>query len=107
MSARPLIRSLAAIPGLLCAGFVFAQSPKPAAGGATWWAFLSPQKPTVPSVPGVSNPIDAFLLAKLREKGLEFAPKADARTLLRRISFDLTGLPPTPDRLKENYETAA
>ena len=45
------------------------------------------------------NPIDAFVLAKLREKGLPTAPPADKRTLIRRAYFDLIGLPPTPEQV--------
>ena len=57
------------------------------------WAF----KPiTRPPVPGPGHPIDAFVRAKLREKGLSPNPEADRVTLLRRLTFDLTGLPPTP-----------
>src|SRR6185503_1075295 len=44
----------------------------------------------------VRNPVDAFILAKLHEKGLKPSPDADRRTLIRRLSFDLLGLPPTP-----------
>jgi len=56
--------------------------------------------PPVPTVtaPGftIRNPIDSFILAKLQSKGLKPAPEADRRTLARRLSLDLTGLPPTP-----------
>jgi hypothetical protein len=61
------------------------------------WVFRAPVRPAIPAVKGeVHNPIDAFLLAKLNAVGLSFAPKADRRTLIRRLSFDLIGLPPTP-----------
>jgi Protein of unknown function (DUF1549) len=48
-----------------------------------------------------ANPIDSFILAKHREKGLRPAPKADKLTLLRRAYFDLIGLPPTPEQAEE------
>ena len=58
------------------------------------WAF----KPLSKAMPplGTSHPVDAFLLAKSKQRKLEYAPPADKRTLLRRVTFDLTGLPPTP-----------
>jgi len=59
-----------------------------------WWAFKPLSKP-----PGQS--VDAFIHAKLKEKGLTPAPRADARTLIRRLYFDLTGLPPTPSDLSD------
>lgn len=66
------------------------------------WAFQPPQRPSVPAVrlaARVRTPIDAFLLAALEERGLSFSPDADRVTLLRRIYFDLIGLPPTPQQI--------
>jgi hypothetical protein len=62
--------------------------------GLDWWSLQSPRKPAVPQVAGVTHPIDAFIAQKLREKGLDFSPTADKRTLLRRLHFSLAGLPP-------------
>jgi hypothetical protein len=70
--------------------------------GANWsvhWAFVKPQRPSLPAVttPGwVRTPIDAFILARLERDGLRPSPKADKVTLIRRLTLDLTGLPPTP-----------
>jgi mono/diheme cytochrome c family protein len=64
-----------------------------------FWAFQPPKAAPVPQVQHadrVRNPIDAFLLRKLEAKGLSFSPEADRLTLIRRVSFDLTGLPPEP-----------
>src|SRR5262245_29210228 len=64
-----------------------------------FWAFQPPKRPPVPGVKGadrVRNPIDAFLLARLETKGLSFNPDASKEVLLRRLCFDLLGLPPTP-----------
>jgi hypothetical protein len=54
----------------------------------------------VPAQAAGGNPIDAFITVKLAEKGLKLSPEADARTLIRRITFDLTGLPPTPQEVE-------
>ncbi|MBK9166806.1 MAG: PSD1 domain-containing protein [Bryobacterales bacterium] len=76
--------------------------------GATWpdgigaevaeirkhWAFVAPRRPELPAKQG--SPIDRFVLAKLDREGLRPSPEADRTTLLRRLSLDLTGLPPTP-----------
>jgi mono/diheme cytochrome c family protein len=67
-----------------------------------FWAFLPPTRPPVPTVKStnrVRTPIDSFLLAKLDSRGLTFNPDAPRNVLLRRIHFDLIGLPPTPGRL--------
>jgi Protein of unknown function (DUF1553)/Protein of unknown function (DUF1549)/Planctomycete cytochrome C len=64
-----------------------------------FWAFRKPRQvpvPVVRSAAQVRNPIDAFILQKLEQKGLSLSPEADRLTLLRRASFDLTGLPPEP-----------
>jgi len=67
-----------------------------------FWAFQTPLAPALPAVKNsgwVTSPIDRFILAKLEHKGLTPAPPADRRTLLRRATFDLIGLPPTPEEL--------
>ncbi|QDU38987.1 Planctomycete cytochrome C [Maioricimonas rarisocia] len=72
------------------------------------WAFEPIRKPPVPDVDGALNPIDAFVAARLEREGLDFADEATPETLLRRICFDLTGLPPTLDDIerfeKDGYE---
>ena len=63
------------------------------------WSYIKPARPAVPAMeqPGfVRNPVDRFVLAKLKELNLAPSPEADRVTLIRRLSFDLTGLPPTP-----------
>ena len=68
-----------------------------------WWSFQPIQNITPPVVAGNSwsdQPIDRFVLAKLREKGLEQSEPADARTLVRRLYFTLTGLPPAADEME-------
>ncbi len=79
-------------------------SPAATAGESSHWAFTTPKRPGVPAVKETSwikNPIDAFIAAE-REKhgGLPHAPEASRATLLRRLSFDLTGLPPAPDEVE-------
>jgi hypothetical protein len=68
------------------------------------WAYKRYTRPAVPEIRNskleIRNPIDRFLLAKLGDRGLSFAPEADKRTLLRRVYFDLIGLPPTPEQVE-------
>jgi hypothetical protein len=69
-----------------------------------WWSFRRPQRPSVPRVQQAgesSDPIDAFILTKLDEKGLTPAPRADKQSLIRRAYFDLVGLPPSPARVEK------
>lgn len=73
--------------------------------GAPWgthWAFSAPKRPSIPQVRDTSwpkNEIDRFILARLESSGLSPSPPAPARTLLRRLHLDLTGLPPSPGQL--------
>ncbi len=63
------------------------------------WAFIAPERPALPDVRQaglVANPIDRFVLARLEAEGLTPNPEADRHTLIRRVTLDLTGLPPTP-----------
>ena len=70
------------------------------AQGAKWekhWAFLPPQRPDLPKTRRpITNPIDAFVVARLDREGLSPSPPAPKTTLIRRMTLDLTGLPPTP-----------
>src|SRR5262245_27961320 len=66
------------------------------------WAWKAPVRPAVPAVRDagwVRNPIDAFVLVRLEAEGLAPAPPATREQLLRRVTFDLTGLPPTPEEI--------
>ncbi len=65
----------------------------------THWAFQPTRKPAVQMVNGVSSAIDALLMTKLDAKGLKPSAAADPRTLLRRLTFDVIGLPPTPEEM--------
>jgi hypothetical protein len=68
------------------------------------WSLIAPTKPEPPKVSNawwVRNPIDSFVAAKLEADGLSAAPEADKRTLARRLSLDLTGLPPAPEIVDE------
>ena len=67
--------------------------------GSQHWAFRPVSDPPVPGKAG-ANPVDAFITEKLAAQGLALSPRADARTLIRRLSFDLTGLPPTPQEVE-------
>src|SRR5262245_52690716 len=70
---------------------------EPATGteAAQHWAFRPPVRPRVPKSGSGSHPIDAFINARQAQLGLTPAPEADRRTLIRRLSLDLLGLPPS------------
>lgn len=68
-----------------------------------WWSYQPLVRPEVPVIsdPWASSPIDRFILKKLNEEGLSPSPQADRRTLIRRLTFDLIGLPPTPHEVAD------
>lgn len=75
------------------------------AGGATWgehWAYVPPVRPVLPSVSEpqwLRNPIDGFVLGRLDVEGIPPSPPAEPARLLRRVTLDLTGIPPTPGEI--------
>jgi hypothetical protein len=71
-----------------------------AAPPADHWAWKPPVRPAIPAVPGATNPIDCFIRARLDAAGLTPAPRAKREQLVRRVTFDLTGLPPTPEEVE-------
>jgi len=68
-----------------------------------WWSFQPVAKPEVPAIedPWIKTPVDAFILKRLQEQGLTHSDEADRRTLIRRLTFDLIGLPPTPGETED------
>ncbi len=81
--------------------------------GARWqrhWAWIPPRRAKVPTVDAdqeIRNPIDAFVLERLKREGLSHASPAERTTLLRRVTLDLTGLPPTPEETDRFLADAA
>lgn len=59
------------------------------------WSFIAPQKSTLPPLSDLANPVDAFIRDRLQKEALQPSPEADKETLVRRVTLDLTGLPPT------------
>lgn len=67
------------------------------------WSFIAPQRPPIPETKNqrwARNPIDGFILSRLEKEGLAPSDQADRPTLIRRVTYDLTGLPPTPDEVQ-------
>jgi mono/diheme cytochrome c family protein len=79
------------------------QDPLVTAKDRDFWSFRPPKPASPPAVKhaaAVRNPIDAFVLRKLEDKGLVLAPEADRLTLIRRVTFDLIGMPPDPGEVR-------
>ena len=97
---------IAAIETWIKDGAAWPDAPKPSAKGyvvtpeqKAFWSFQPVRKLAPPAVKNARTNIDRFILAKLEEKKLKSAPRASRTTLLRRATFDLTGLPPTPEEM--------
>src|SRR6478672_7240245 len=99
--AMPPGKKIEAADAELLARWVDAGAAWPEA--SKWWSFQPPVRPAVPSHPDswVRTPIDAFILDKLRAAKLQPAAEADRRTIIRRVYFDLHGLPPTADAIEK------
>ncbi len=104
-SGRLAEREIAALREWIAAGAPYSKAA--GQGGADHWSFQPFRKHEPPPVRNgdwVRSPVDAFLLARLEAEGLEPAPPADKYSLLRRVTFDLTGLPPTPQEVRAFVE---
>ncbi|MDX1982113.1 MAG: DUF1549 domain-containing protein, partial [Bryobacteraceae bacterium] len=101
LSGAPLTGAqIATLRAWIDSGAVWpAEADIPGAAIEKHWSYQKPLKPAAPQVKNtarVRNPIDAFVLARLEKQGLTFSPEASKETLIRRLSLDLTGLPPSP-----------
>jgi len=91
------------IPPLQAAEAPKAAGRTPAGNPTDWWSLRPLRRPSIPEVRGPvqpANPVDCFLTAALEAKGLHASPESDRRTLIRRLSFDLVGLPPSPTEIE-------
>ncbi len=99
MGSAKHFKAILALLALACSVWAMSDNLPFTAEQRNHWAYKKVVKPTVPVVKQrawVKTPVDAFILAKLEAQGITPSPAADKITLLRRVSFDLTGLPPTP-----------
>jgi hypothetical protein len=105
MSAPALLtrapRALALLLVLAAASLAAGADPSGGEAGREHWAFRPVVRPAVPqvSLSPARNPIDNFILARLEKAGLKPSPEADRATLIRRLKFDLLGLPPSPEEI--------
>jgi hypothetical protein len=94
---------IATLRAWVAAGASYPDAPlQPRRAGPDWWSLRPIRRPELPAArrPGwARTPVDAFVLARLDTAGLAPAPEADRPTLIRRATFDLTGLPPTPEEV--------
>ncbi len=103
MTATRHLKSGLLLLALVCTTQAFDDDHKFSDAELNYWAYQKVHKPAIPAVRDrawVKTPVDAFILKELEAKQLRPTPRADKITLLRRASFDLTGLPPTPAEVK-------
>ncbi len=98
MGARLTDAEVSAIRSWIDAGAPVPAGAAQMAAGSTHWSFQPVRRPAVPSG-AAPNPIDAFILERLKKEGLAPSPEASRETLIRRVSLDLTGLPPSPEEV--------
>ncbi|MBI3682779.1 MAG: PSD1 domain-containing protein [Acidobacteria bacterium] len=101
-AGKPLAaEEVAALKAWIDQGAAWTDAPAVAAKNpkSSHWAFQPVRQPVTPAL--APNPVDAFVLARLKKEGIAPSPEADKSTLLRRIHLDLTGLPPTPQETAE------
>ncbi|MEQ2006898.1 MAG: DUF1553 domain-containing protein [Limisphaerales bacterium] len=93
------------VPLLLLAGLALPLIAAQKASSTDWWSLKPLVRPAVPAIANrqlpIANPVDAFIRAKLAEKQLSPSPDAEPRVLIRRLYFDLLGLPPKPEEVAE------
>lgn len=110
MNAFHFLICLSVFGSLLAANKVSATEPESANSTWPYTRLVSPTIPTVQDTAWVRNPIDAFVLSKLEGQGIKPAPEVPPRVWLRRLYFDMVGLPPTPedvDRFVTNWDSGS
>ncbi len=110
MNAFHFLICLSVFGSLLAANKVSATEPESANSTWPFTRLVSPTIPTVQDTAWVRNPIDAFVLSKLEGQGIKSAPEVPPRVWLRRLYFDMVGLPPTPedvDRFVTNWDSGS
>src|SRR5262249_13568327 len=104
-AAAASVPSVADLAATSSSKSVAAPEPDGFSNRTNWWPFqpavLPPIPPDSPGFGPARNPIDRFVLAKLGELKIHPSVEADRRTLIRRVTFDVTGLPPTPEQVDQ------
>ncbi len=102
LSSAPIFNTHLFAIAILFTAIASAEEAGNTAHAEAWWSFQPLANPVVPALDGdnwSANPIDSFIYEKLRDKGIEPAPRATQLNLVRRLYFDLVGMPPTPEEI--------